>query len=157
MPMLWDLIWWTTASSWRRVDSSKSTISPSPFVTRLKADRRERTPHLKSGGCSAFEGGSSDGGDDPGGVARGVYPLLLLGEVVGPVVVEVAVAAQGTELEDRLGTGQAPAGAGEVHPILDQVPAGTLDDAGGDRPASLERGRVVQVGTLAGQVVGAGV
>src|SRR4029450_7155952 len=39
-----------------------------------------------------FSGGSS-GGNDAVGVAGRLHPLLLLGQVVGPVVVEVAVAA----------------------------------------------------------------
>src|SRR5262249_21324259 len=33
-----------------------------------------------------------------------------------------------------------------------QMPAGAFDDAGGDRPAGGQRGRVVQVGPLVGQV-----
>src|SRR5215210_8631656 len=110
----------------------------------------------RSFGCSASEGGSS-GGDDAVGVACCVHPLLLLGQVVGPVVVEVAVAAERPELEDRLGAGQAPASAGAVHAVFDQVPAGALDRAGGDRPATGERGRVVQVGLLVEQVGGGGV
>src|SRR5215207_5911790 len=97
-------------------------------------------------GCSAFEGSSSGGGDEPVGVARLVHSLPFLGEVVGPVGLEVAVAAQGAELEDGLGNVQSPTGAGEVHAVLDKVPAGTLDHAGGDRPAGLQCGRVVQVG-----------
>jgi hypothetical protein len=36
---------------------------------------------------------------------------------------------------DGLGALRAPAGAGDAHPVLDQVAAGALDDAGGDRPA----------------------
>src|SRR5215216_1027698 len=103
-----------------------------------------------------FSGGSS-GGNDAVGVACCVYPLLLLGQVVGPVVVEVAVAAERPELEDGLGAGQAPASAGAVHAVFDQVPAGALDRAGGDRPATGERGRVVQVGLLVEQVGGGGV
>src|SRR5829696_9336716 len=98
-------------------------------------------------GCSASQGWSS-GGNDAVGVACRVHPLLLLGQVVGPVVVEVAVAVERAELEDRLGAGQAPASAGAVHAVFDQVPAGALDRAGGDRPAAGERGRVVQVGLL---------
>src|SRR5436190_9193251 len=107
-------------------------------------------------GCSASQGWSS-GGNDAVGVACCVHSLLLLGQVVGPVVVEVAVAAERAELEDRLGAGQAPASARAVHAVFDQVPAGALDRAGGDRPATGERGRVVQVGLLVEQVGGGGV
>lgn len=49
---------------------------------------------------------------------------------------------------------QAPAGAGEIHAVLDQVAAGTLDDAGSDGPALGERGGVVEVVGLVGQVGG---
>lgn len=83
--------------------------------------------------------------------------LLFLGEVVVPVGVEVAVAADGAKFEDGLGSGQSPAGAGDVEAVLYQVPAGAFDDAGSDRPAAGQRGRVVQVGGLVGQVPGAGV
>src|SRR6266508_3647890 len=83
--------------------------------------------------------------------------LVFLGEVVGPVVVRVVVAGQGAEFEDRFGAGRAPAGAGDVHAVLDEVAAGAFDDAGRDRPAGVERGGVVRVGVLVGQVLGGGV
>src|SRR5947199_6871822 len=52
------------------------------------------------------------------------------------------------EFEDGFRTVQAPTGAGNVEPILDQMPAGALDDAGGDRPAVGQRGGIVQVRAL---------
>src|SRR5438094_4811475 len=61
------------------------------------------------------------------------------------------------EFEDGLGAVQAPAGAGDVHAVFDQVAAGTFDDAGGDRPARGQRARVVEVLLLVVQVVGGGV
>src|ERR1035441_5773398 len=73
----------------------------------------------------------------------------------GPVLVEVAVADQGTELEDGLGAGEPPSGACYVHSVLDQVPACSFDDPGGDRPAPGQRGGVIQEGCLGGQVGGA--
>src|SRR5680860_1768283 len=79
-----------------------------------------------------MSGGSWDG---VVGVAGSVDALLFFGEVVVPVAVEVAVAVERAEFEDRFGAGQSPAGAGEVHPVFDEVPAGAFDDAGGDRPA----------------------
>jgi len=72
-----------------------------------------------------------------------------------PVLAEVAVADEGTELEDGLGSVQPPPGACDVHPVLDQVPARSFDDPGGDRPASGERGGVVQERRLGVQVSGA--
>src|SRR5947209_3348533 len=74
-----------------------------------------------------------------------------------PVGVEVAIDDESPEPEDRLGTVEAPAGAGAVHAVLDEVTAGALDDPGGDRPAPFQRGGVVQVGRLVGKVVGAAV
>jgi hypothetical protein len=40
-------------------------------------------------------------------------------EVVAPVGVGVAVADQGTEFQDGLGGGQAPAGAGDLQAVAD--------------------------------------
>src|SRR6266702_5035203 len=90
-------------------------------------------------------------------IARLVDPFVLFAQVVGPVVVEVAVGADGAEFEDGFCSGQAPAGAGDVHAVFDQVTAGALDHPGGDRPAAGERGGVVQVGLLGGEVARAGV
>ena len=56
-----------------------------------------------------------DGADE----ASTVDALLLLGEVPGPVLVEVAVAEHGAELEDGFGSVEAPAGAGDVHAVFD--------------------------------------
>jgi hypothetical protein len=53
-----------------------------------------------------------------------------------------------------LGSGGAPPGAGDVHPVLDQKPCRALDDSGGDLPAAGQGGGVVQVGGLAGEVGG---
>src|SRR5256885_14445858 len=75
--------------------------------------------------------------------------------MVGPVGVEVAVAGQGAEFEDGFGAVEAPAGAGDVHAVGDEVAAGAFDDAGGDGPAGGERGRVVEVWGLVGEVGGA--
>src|SRR5216684_4195268 len=77
---------------------------------------------------------------------------MLPGDVVGPVLIEVAVGADGAQPQDGLGAGQAPAGAGDAHPVLDEVPAGAFDDAGGDGPAVRQGAGVVQVGLLGGQV-----
>src|SRR5437016_5265877 len=44
-------------------------------------------------------------------------------------------------------------GTAENHPVADQVAAGALDDAGGDRPAGRQGGGVVQVGLLGLEVV----
>src|SRR5665811_1856564 len=57
-------------------------------------------------------------------------------------------------LEDRFGAGESPAGSGDVEAVGHDVAAGTFDDAGGDGPAAGQGGWVVQVGRLAGQVVG---
>jgi len=82
---------------------------------------------------------------------------VFLCEVVFPVGVEVAVAADGSELEDGLGAGEAPACAGDVEAVFDEVAAGAFDDAGGDRPAVGQGGGVVEVGGFLGQVGRAGV
>src|ERR1700730_12176264 len=81
--------------------------------------------------------------------------LVLACEVVAPVRLEVAVADDCTHLEDGFGAIESPPGAGDVHAVLDQVPACSLDDPGGDRPATLEGGGIVPVRPLASQVAGA--
>lgn len=48
-----------------------------------------------------------------------VDSALLAGEMEPPILLEVAVGPQSPELEDRFGTRQAPAGSGEVKPIVD--------------------------------------
>jgi len=53
-----------------------------------------------------------------------VDALVFLGEMELPVAVEVAVGDQGAEFEDGLGALQAPAGAGDVEPVADQVAGG---------------------------------
>jgi hypothetical protein len=48
---------------------------------------------------------------------------VLAGGMEGPVVVEVAVGDQGAELEDGFGAVKAPAGAGDVEAVGDEVAA----------------------------------
>src|SRR5271166_152445 len=59
------------------------------------------------------------------------------------------------QFQDGLGSFEPPSRACDVHSVLDDVPAGALDDPGGDGPALPERGGVVQVVLLVVQVAGA--
>src|SRR5262249_5579340 len=88
-------------------------------------------------------------------IAGAVDTLMFVCEVVAPVLLEVVVADDGAHLEDGLGAVEAPAGAGDVHAVLDQMPAGTLDDTGGNRPSTLQGSGIVEVRPLADQVAGA--
>ena len=90
-------------------------------------------------------------------VACVVDPFVFLPQVKAPVLLEVAVADQGSELENGFGSVESPSGPCDVHPVFDQVTAGALDYPGGDRPAFGEGGCVVQVRFLGGEVVRAGV
>src|SRR5690349_19140791 len=105
---------------------------------------------------AAFLKGVSGG--ESGGVVIVVLvvALVLAGDVPVPVVAEVAVGGDGAQPEDGLGSLQAPAGAGDAHPVLDEVAAGAFDDAGGDRPAVRQGGGVVQAGLLGVQVARGG-
>src|ERR1700722_2857346 len=104
-------------------------------------------------GVAFFEGvGLSCGQVEVVLVAAEVVAVVFEGGVAGPVGGQVAVGADGAEPEDGLGAGQAPAGAGDAHPVLDEVAAGSFDDAGGDGPALGEGAGVVQVGFLGLQV-----
>jgi hypothetical protein len=78
--------------------------------------------------------------------------LMLAGRVEDPVVLEVSVRDQRTELEDGFGSVESPAGAGDVEAVGDQVSAGAFDGAGGDRPAGCEGGVVVELVEVAGEV-----
>jgi hypothetical protein len=89
--------------------------------------------------------------DESIAVFRMVDAFVLSAEVEGPVVLEVAAGDDGAELEDGLGAFQAPPRARYV---LNDVPAGSLNDPGGDGPAVAERGGVVQVVLLVVQVAG---
>ena len=60
-------------------------------------------------------------------VAGFVDVVSFLGEVKTPVLVEVTVGDDGAQLEDRLGAGESPAGAGDVEAVFDEVPAGAFD------------------------------
>ncbi len=62
-----------------------------------------------------------------------VLAFVLASEVEMPVGAEVAAGPDGAQAEDGLGTIQAPASAGDVHPVGDQETACPLDDAGGNR------------------------
>jgi hypothetical protein len=72
--------------------------------------------------------------------------FVFFAQVVAPVLVEVAVADHGADPEDGLGSVQSPSGSCDVHAVLDQTVACSLDDIGGGRPADGQRGGVVQVG-----------
>src|ERR1017187_292194 len=92
-----------------------------------------------------------------GAVAVAVDPLEFLVQVVAVVLVEVAVADQRPEGEDRFGSCRPPAGPGEIHPVLHDVAACSFYDPGGDRPAAAQRGGVVQAGLFRGEVARAGI
>src|SRR5437868_572720 len=92
--------------------------------------------HLIADGCGSFR--VTDGSGPERVLAlrcAGVEPLVLAGEVEGPVFVEVAVADHRAQGEDGFGAVQAPPCPGDVEPVADQVAAGSLDDPGRDGPA----------------------
>ena len=81
---------------------------------------------------------------------------LVLGALVElPVLVDVAAGDDCAEAKDGFGAGQAPDGAGDAHPILDEIAAGALDDASRDRVAGREVLVVAEVRGVVEQVVGA--
>jgi hypothetical protein len=84
-----------------------------------------------------------DGGGRRSGVKVEMIADVVGTFVEGPIVGEVAAGAQGSKLEDGLGAPQAPARAGDVHSVLDQVATGALDDTGSDRKAG---GKILIVG-----------
>src|SRR5260370_28749791 len=118
------------------------------------------TARTISSGCGSFEVSWLRCEDEVFAVYGSVDALVLLAEVEAPVVVEVAGGDEGAEVEDGLGAFESPSCARYVHSVLDDVPAGTLYDPGGDGPAFRQRGGVAEVVLLvlkvAGAFVGAG-
>jgi hypothetical protein len=64
----------------------------------------------------------------------------------------IAVADHRAQGEDGFGAVEAPSGSGDAESVADDVPACSLDDAGGDGPARGQGLVVAQVLVLAGQV-----
>ena len=87
----------------------------------------------------------------------GVEPLVLAFEVESPVFLEVAVADDCAEGKDGFGAVLAPSGASDVEAVGDEVPAGSLDDAGGDGPAVCEGLVITEVLVPGAEVADAGV
>src|SRR5580658_11328427 len=82
---------------------------------------------------------------------------LLLSEVELPVGVEVAGSTYRTEAKDGFGTRERPARSCSAHPVLDEVSACALDDAGRDGEAVAKRvGVVHQAGSCAVGEIAAG-
>src|SRR6266568_4922122 len=106
-------------------------------------------------GCGSFEVSWLRCEGEAFAVSGVVDVFVFAAEVVAPVGVEVAAGDQGAELEDGLGAFEAPSRAGDVHSVLDDVPARALDDTGCDGPALAQCGGVVQVAALVVQVAGA--
>ena len=80
---------------------------------------------------------------------------MLAGEVESPVLLEVPVADDCPQGEDRLGAVQAPPGPSEREAIGYEVAAGALDDPGRDRPAGVQGLVVAQELALVPQVADA--
>src|SRR5207237_711575 len=71
--------------------------------------------------------------------------LVLLLLVEGPVRLKVSAGPQCPEPQHRLGTIQSPAPSSDVHPVLDQIPAGSLDHSSRDGETSVQVLAVVHV------------
>jgi hypothetical protein len=82
---------------------------------------------------------------------------VLAGEVVAPVVLEVAVGDDCPQGEDGLGAVQAPSRASQIEAVGYEMAAGALDDTRRDRPAGFEGLAVAQELALVSQVADAGV
>ena len=65
------------------------------------------------------------------------------------------LARSARSFRDCLGANQAPASAGQLHRVADQVPARPFDDSGGDGIAHREAAVVVQIRRVLLRVVGA--
>jgi hypothetical protein len=81
-----------------------------------------------------------------------VIAATLLSEMERPILIEIIVGTNRTELQDRLSTVNTPARTGDIKAILDKMPAGTLYNTGSDRPTVPKRCGIVQVGRLVLQI-----
>ena len=127
-----------------------------PVVARFRIAWMESVPHalkrcavIISLGCGSFRVSWLRCEGEAFAVAGSVDAFVFPAQVVAPVGFEVAVGGEGAEPEDGLGAGESPSCACYVHSVLYDVPAGTLDDPGGDGPAFLECGGVIRCGALA--------
>jgi hypothetical protein len=75
--------------------------------------------------------------------------MVLALTVEGPVGIPVISQADGTEIEDRVSAILGPAHASLFHAVLDEVPTGTLDHTGANRPAPLQVLVLVHVRSVA--------
>src|SRR6266542_2533643 len=175
----WARLWCQACSRWPPSSMPQTVCSPgwaqnpqaSPMkvvkVGVVKQPRKRSSRQVREagrlrvsigGGCGSVSGTCCAG--CTGGrvlVAGLVDASVFLGQVEGPVGGEVAVGPQGVQLEDGLGALDAPAGAGDVEPVADKVPAGPFDHAGGDRPAAGQGGVVAEVLPLGLEVADAGI
>src|SRR5450759_4746159 len=123
-------------------------------IQRLRA-RLEDPSFDIDDGCGSCEVSWLRCEDEALAVSGVVDAFVLAAEVVAPVGVEVAGGDDGAQFQDGLGTFEPPSRACYVHSVLDYVPAGPLDDPGGDGPAFGQCRGVVEVVVLVVQVAGA--
>src|SRR5713226_3978312 len=96
--------------------------------------------------------GEAEAGDAGRVVAGQVDVVAVACLVVAHVVVQVAVDDHGAELEDDFGAVGGPSGPGDPESVFDDEAAGSLDHAGGDRPAGRQCLVVAHVRVVVRQV-----
>src|SRR5712692_10550487 len=96
--------------------------------------------------------GKAEAGDAGRVVAGQVDVVAVACLVVVHVVVQVAVDDHGAELEDDFGAVGGPSGPGDPESVFDDEAAGSLDHAGGDRPAGRQCLVVAHVRVVVRQV-----
>jgi hypothetical protein len=77
-------------------------------------------------------------------VALEMRALAFLGDMEGPVAIEVAAGVERAQAENGLGADERPAGASTAQAVLDQVAASAFDNAGGNGQSFRKRAAVVQ-------------
>ena len=97
---------------------------------------------------SWFKRGRHDAVDVEGSVVA----FILLALMEGPVLIKVVAGAQGTQTQDGLGAGQAPAGPGYFHAVFDQMAAGAFNDSRGYGQSLGKVAMVLEVGRIGEQL-----
>ena len=88
------------------------------------------------------------------GIKSCVVAFVLSRFVETPIFIEVSTRAQCTEAKHRLGAIKPPAGPRQVHPVLDEMPAGTLDHTRGYRKAFGKVFVIPKIGSVVEKIVG---
>ncbi|GAA3305090.1 hypothetical protein GCM10020295_57910 [Streptomyces cinereospinus] len=80
---------------------------------------------------------------------------MFAGEVEAPVLPEVTVVVQGSDMRTAAAAGRPQRAPGDIEAVADQVTTGALDRAGGDGPGGREGDVTAELVEVIGEVADA--